>query len=126
MINLILWPVIGALAGLFGGPFIIGGKDSEMNKINTIIGIIGGILGGGITLLIGGGAIGVFSLPCLIFALIGAVILLIISPRQHTLDLLKRKKPRKSAPHSDCYMLKTSSELNEEKRRRKISPDFGS
>ena len=41
MINLFLWAVIGGLAGLFGGPFIIGGKDSEMNKMNIIIGLAG-------------------------------------------------------------------------------------
>lgn len=117
MINLLLWPVIGGLAGWIGGPYIIGGKDREMTRTNTVIGIIGGIAGGLLTSIISGAGITGFSPLSLVFALIGGVILLIALPRQYSLDILKKKKPSRTSGHSDCYILKTASELKEQRRR---------
>ncbi|MEM7802599.1 MAG: GlsB/YeaQ/YmgE family stress response membrane protein [Chloroflexota bacterium] len=76
MVDLILWLVLGAVAGWIAGQIMRGGGFGLVG--NIIVGIVGSLIGGWIsTNLLGLGATG-FNIQGLITAVIGAVILLAI------------------------------------------------
>jgi uncharacterized membrane protein YeaQ/YmgE (transglycosylase-associated protein family) len=75
--TIIIWLVIGAIAGWLAGQIVAGGGFGLVGDI--VVGILGALLAGflfpamGITLTLGGGMLG-----AIILAFIGAVILLVI------------------------------------------------
>ena len=77
LINIILWIVLGAIAGWIAS--MIMGRDAQMGALgNIIVGIIGALIGGFIMNFFGQqGATG-FNLWSLIVAILGAVVLLFI------------------------------------------------
>ena len=82
MISLLVWIVLGFLAG-FLAKAIMPGPDSGGFILTTILGIVGAIVGGFIGSLLGYGMVSSFnnigsSLPSFIFSIIGAVAVLAI------------------------------------------------
>ena len=74
MVDIIIWVLLGALAGWLGGRIF--GSGSGGFLVNLIVGILGSVLGGWIAELLGitvGGQFGQF-----VVAVIGAVLLLFI------------------------------------------------
>ena len=79
IMTLLLWALLGAVAG-FIASFIIQGRGWFTN---TIIGVIGAILGGFVMNALGKTGITGFNVYSIIIAVIGAVILLLILPRRY-------------------------------------------
>ena len=82
MISLLVWIVLGFLAG-FLAKAIMPGRDTGGFILTTILGIVGAIVGGYIGSLLGYGLVSSFnnignSLPSFIFSIIGAVAVLAI------------------------------------------------
>lgn len=76
LVNIILWIVIGGLAGWIAS--MIMKRDASMGAVaNVVVGIVGAIIGGFLVSLLGYD-ISVFSLVGLLVAILGAVILLAI------------------------------------------------
>lgn len=76
LVNIILWIVIGGLAGWIAS--MIMKRDASMGALaNIIVGIVGAIIGGFVVSLFGV-AVDTFSLPGLLVAILGAVILLAV------------------------------------------------
>jgi len=74
--NIILWIVIGGLAGWIAS--MVMSRDAGMGAIaNIVVGIVGAIIGGFVVSLFGV-SVETFSLPGLLVAILGAVILLAI------------------------------------------------
>lgn len=76
--NIIIWLLVGALAGWIGS--MIMKTDAQMGAIaNIVVGIIGAFLGGWVVGLFGVEvADGALSIPSILTAILGAVILLAI------------------------------------------------
>jgi uncharacterized membrane protein YeaQ/YmgE (transglycosylase-associated protein family) len=75
-VNIILWIVIGGLAGWIAS--MIMKRDASMGAIaNIVVGIVGAVIGGFLVNLFGYD-VSTFSLPGLLVAIVGAVILLAI------------------------------------------------
>jgi uncharacterized membrane protein YeaQ/YmgE (transglycosylase-associated protein family) len=76
--NLLIWLLLGAVAGWLAGLLISGGGFGIIG--NIIVGIIGSFLGGwlGAKLGITGAVVGGFSLASIVTAVLGAVVLLFI------------------------------------------------
>ena len=75
--SLVIWLVLGAVAGWIAGIIMKTGSGSVVT--NIIVGIIGAFLGGWIASLIGvGGATGGFSIVSVITAVVGACVLLFV------------------------------------------------
>lgn len=74
--NIILWLILGAIAGWLAGNIMRGGGFGLVG--NIIVGIVGSLIGGYLAPYVGLPATGSFSLGSLITAVIGAVILLFI------------------------------------------------
>lgn len=75
--GIIGWIIIGALAGWIAS--LITGNNKRMGAgMNTLVGIIGGFIGGLVMNLLGGYGVTGFNLWSLLVATIGAVILLLI------------------------------------------------
>ena len=82
MISLLIWIVLGFLAG-FLAKAIMPGPDMGGFILTTILGIVGAIVGGYIGNLLGYGLVSSFnnignSLPSFVFSVIGAVAVLAI------------------------------------------------
>lgn len=76
LVNIILWIVIGGLAGWIAS--MIMKRDASMGALaNVVVGIIGAIIGGFLVSLFGY-SVNTFSVVGLVVAIIGAVILLAI------------------------------------------------
>lgn len=73
--GLILWIVFGALVGWLAS--MIMHTDEEQGAIaNIIVGMVGAIIGGGLSRWLGGSGITGFNLSSLVLAVVGAVVLL--------------------------------------------------
>lgn len=80
------WIVLGGLAGWIAS--ILTGRDASMGLgANIAVGIVGGLLGGFLFSLIGGSDVTGFNLWSLFVAVVGSVILLVVT------RLFKRSKP---------------------------------
>ncbi len=73
--SLILWIILGLLAGLFA-KFLMPGKDPGGVFLTIIIGIIGAFIGGFISQALGFGGISGFDSRSLLIAVGGSILLL--------------------------------------------------
>lgn len=71
------WIVLGLVAGIIA-KFLMPGRDPGGLIITIVIGILGGVVGGWIGERLGYGGVTGFNLGSIIFAVIGAVLLLFI------------------------------------------------
>ena len=69
------WIVLGLVVGLLA-KLIMPGKDPGGFVMTTILGIVGAVVGGWISTLLGLGAVSGFNVPSLVVATAGAVLLL--------------------------------------------------
>ncbi len=76
LLNIILWLVLGALAGWIGSKVVNGTGLGLIGDI--VVGIIGALIGGFIVGLFGAQGITGFNFWSLIVAIIGAIVLLLI------------------------------------------------
>lgn len=77
MFSIITWIVLGFIIGALA-KFIMPGRDPGGFIVTTLLGIAGAFVGGYISTLLGFGNPNSFSLPGVIFSVIGAVILLAV------------------------------------------------
>ena len=82
MISLLIWILLGFLAGLVAKA-ILPGSDGGGFILTTILGIVGAVVGGYIGSMLGYGMVSSFdnignSLPSFIFSVIGAIVVLAI------------------------------------------------
>lgn len=77
MINILLWILMGALAGWLAG-LIVKGDGSRGFLGNVVVGIVGALIGGFIMRGLGGSGATGFNLPSLLVSILGAVVLLVI------------------------------------------------
>ena len=76
--GLLGWVILGAIAGWIAS--MITGRNSRMGYLsNIIIGVLGAVIGGFLVNLIGGSGAITFSLTGLGIAVLGAVLLLVIT-----------------------------------------------
>lgn len=74
--TLILWLILGALAGWIASKIM---RGSSLGLIgNIIVGIVGALIGGWIAALIGLGSFSTFSIAGLLIAVAGACVLLFL------------------------------------------------
>ena len=77
MINIILWIIMGALAGWIAS--MIMGRDAQMGAIaNIVVGIVGAFIGGFIMNAVGVAGTTGFNIWSLLVAILGAVVLLFL------------------------------------------------
>lgn len=84
MSNFIAWIIFGALVGWLAS--IIMGTDRDQGALgNIVVGIIGALVGGFLSNLLGGPGVTGFNLVSLVVAIIGASLLLLLirRPRHH-------------------------------------------
>lgn len=74
--NIVLWIVLGALAGWIAS--LITNSDRSLAG-DIILGILGAVIGGWIVALLGGRGITGFNLPSLLVAVLGSIVLIWIS-----------------------------------------------
>ncbi|WP_412527252.1 GlsB/YeaQ/YmgE family stress response membrane protein [Burkholderia lata] len=79
MHGLIVWLIIGAIAGWLAGVLVKGGGFGLV--IDIVVGIVGAVIGGWLAGLLGIGFSGI--LGSIVIALIGAVILLLVIRQFH-------------------------------------------
>ena len=83
IMNLLLWALLGAVAGWIAS-FVMAGRRGWI--ANTIIGMIGAILGGFVMNFFGKTGITGFNIYSLIIAVIGAIALLALLPGRTAYD----------------------------------------
>ena len=76
MINILVWFIVGGIAGWLAGLVVQGTGLGVIGDI--IVGIVGALIGGFIVSLLGAGGFSGFNIWSLIVAFIGAVVLLLI------------------------------------------------
>lgn len=77
LVNLIVWLVLGALAGWLGS--IVMGRDAQMGAgANIVVGIVGALIGGFLFNQFGAAGVTGLNLYSVLVAVIGAVVLLFI------------------------------------------------
>lgn len=74
MMNLVLWIILGALAGWIAS--LIMGNGGRSWIANIIIGVLGAAIGGFVATLLGLGGVTGFNLYSLLVAVVGACLLL--------------------------------------------------
>lgn len=74
--NIILWLVLGALAGWIGSLLVRGTGLGLLGDI--VVGIVGAFIGGFVVSLFGGTGVTGFNIWSLVVAVIGAIVLLLI------------------------------------------------
>ena len=73
----IIWIVLGLVAGILA-KWIMPGRDPGGFIITIILGIVGALVGGFISVKLGFGDVTGFNLPSIIIAVLGAMLLLFI------------------------------------------------
>lgn len=77
LINILIWLVLGAVAGFLANLFVYGGSGDLVS--NIIVGIIGAFLGGFVFSLLGSGAEATgLNATSILVAFVGAVVFLLI------------------------------------------------
>lgn len=76
MINILVWIIVGGIAGWLAGLVVQGTGLGVIGDI--IVGIVGALIGGFIVSLLGANGFSGFNIWSLIVAFIGAVVLLLI------------------------------------------------
>lgn len=77
MLNIILWILMGALAGWIAS--MIMKRDAQMGALaNIVVGIIGALIGGFIMNAVGASGVTGFNIYSLLVAIGGAIVLLFI------------------------------------------------
>lgn len=77
LVNLIVWLVLGALAGWLAS--IVMGRDAQMGAgANIVVGIVGALIGGFLFNQFGAAGVSGLDLYSLLVAVIGAIVLLFI------------------------------------------------
>lgn len=75
--GIIIWIIVGGIIGWVAS--LLTKKDSQMGIIaNIIVGIVGSFVGGWIASMVGYGSFGSFDIIGLLFALLGAVIVIVV------------------------------------------------
>lgn len=73
--NILVWIIFGALVGWIAS--LIMRTDAEQGAVaNIVVGILGAIIGGGLSSALGGPSVSGFNFTSLIVATLGAVILI--------------------------------------------------
>ncbi len=76
-VNLILWLILGALAGWIAS--LIMKRDAQMGAVaNIIVGVVGAFVGGLLMNLIGASGVTGFNIYSLLVATVGAIVLLFL------------------------------------------------
>lgn len=75
LVSLLLWIVLGAIAGWIASMIV---KSNQSLGLDVIVGIVGAVIGGWVMNLFGAAGANGFNLYSLIVAILGAVILLTI------------------------------------------------
>lgn len=73
----LVWIVLGLVAGIIA-KLIMPGRDPGGFIVTTIIGIVGALLGGFISVQLGYGDVSGFDLRSILIAVLGAILLLVI------------------------------------------------
>lgn len=73
----IIWIVLGLVAGLLA-KWIMPGRDPGGFIVTIILGIVGALVGGFISVKLGFGDVTGFNLPSIIIAVLGAMLLLFL------------------------------------------------
>lgn len=85
--GIIAWIVLGFIAGLIARA-IMPGKDKAGIILTTVLGIVGALLGGWVSTLLGGAGLSHgFGLRSLLLAVVGALVVLFVY------HLLRKKTP---------------------------------
>lgn len=74
--NFIIWLVLGALSGYIAARIM--GMNRNNVFLHILLGVTGGIVGGGIAVSLGLGAVTGFNLYSLLISVVGACLLLIL------------------------------------------------
>lgn len=75
--GIITWIIFGLIAGI-AAKFIMPGKDGGGIIITCLLGIIGAVVGGWISTLLGLGAVDGFNIGSFVIAIIGSLVVLFI------------------------------------------------
>jgi uncharacterized membrane protein YeaQ/YmgE (transglycosylase-associated protein family) len=73
----IIWIVLGLIAGILA-KWIMPGRDPGGFIVTIILGIVGALIGGFISVQLGFGDVTGFNLPSILIAVLGAMLLLFI------------------------------------------------
>lgn len=73
----IIWIILGLVAGILA-KWIMPGRDPGGFIVTIVLGIIGALVGGFISLKLGFGDVTGFNLPSILIAVLGAMLLLFI------------------------------------------------
>ena len=75
--NIILWIIFGAIAGWIASNFL--GRYAQMGALgNSVVGIVGALIGGFVMNAFGAQGVTGFNLTSLIVAILGAIVLLFL------------------------------------------------
>lgn len=75
--NILLWIILGALAGWIAS--VIMGTRGQGVMVDIVLGIVGAILGGWLFQQFGAQGVTGFNLPSLLVAVVGAIIIIAIA-----------------------------------------------
>jgi uncharacterized membrane protein YeaQ/YmgE (transglycosylase-associated protein family) len=73
----IIWIILGLIAGILA-KWIMPGRDPGGFIVTILLGIVGALVGGFISVRLGFGDVTGFNLPSIIIAVLGAILLLFI------------------------------------------------
>jgi uncharacterized membrane protein YeaQ/YmgE (transglycosylase-associated protein family) len=72
-----LWIVFGLVAGVIA-KFIMPGKDGSGMIMTVVLGIVGAVVGGFLSNMLGFGSVNGFNVPSMVIAVIGSLLVLFI------------------------------------------------